>query len=457
VNIVKLQIKNFLSITDVEVKPGQINQIVGQNNMGKSSILKAIEVAMKGSNDTSYIKHGANQAEIIIEFSDGMNLHRKINSSGSQTVKVSKNEMEAKTPQAFLNGLFETSAFNPLELLEPKRRVEALLQAIPVVVTEAQVTEAIFPLPAALPPTDYAQHGLKVLQTIGDYYYARRAEVNKQAKNEEERYRVLTEQFNLKPALEECLNTEEQLAEQKTKTALQIENIRAQEHEVSRKQGQLENAKRFLETNKTELALLEQKAESIRSRIISDEAHIVGLAAELKEQKPIVEIADLQEVLTVIEKERRILSQHRERVADMNVVVAQGKTAVAVKLKAEEFDRCVTTLRTTLKQKIMSEAHLPIPGITYQDGEFFLNGHAITMLSTSASMKLACAIARSLAKTSKIICLDGAESLDDTSYAELHKEIENDGFTYFISKVGEQFKGLTSDTVVVMSEGQVVS
>ncbi len=67
-------------------------------------------------------------------------------------------------------------------------------------------------------------------------------------------------------------------------------------------------------------------------------------------------------------------------------------------------------------------------------------------------MKLACSLARVLAKKTKVICLDGAEALDEATYAQLHAEIENDGFTYFVSKVGEAFKSET-DTVIKMSGG----
>ena len=118
--LIKLAIKNFLSISNVEIVPGKINQIIGCNNTGKTSILRAIEVGMKGSPDSSVVKVGETQAEIILEFSDGMSVRRRINASGTQDVKVSKNEMEAKAPQTFLTSLFDKGSFNPLELLEAK-------------------------------------------------------------------------------------------------------------------------------------------------------------------------------------------------------------------------------------------------------------------------------------------------------------------------------------------------
>ncbi|MBE5970364.1 MAG: DUF2813 domain-containing protein [Erysipelotrichaceae bacterium] len=45
----EIRIKNFRSLEDVDVKLGEINILIGQNNSGKSNFLKAIEVAFNGS------------------------------------------------------------------------------------------------------------------------------------------------------------------------------------------------------------------------------------------------------------------------------------------------------------------------------------------------------------------------------------------------------------------------
>jgi ABC-type cobalamin/Fe3+-siderophores transport system ATPase subunit len=455
-NIVKLQIKNFLSITDVQVSPGQITQVVGSNNQGKTSILKAIEAALKGSTDGNVVRHGEDQAEIIVEFSDGMSVHRKIKSDGTQSVKVSKNEMQAQSPQAFLNGIFESSAFNPLELLEPKRRVEALLQAIPVKLDADMVTVALSPLPVTLPPVDYEQHGLKALEALETYFFARRAEANKAHKSENERYKVMRSDYEALTIPEEPLTTPEKTAEQSGKLDLQIQQVRKVEGEISKKNAVL------LERQKT-LNDSAKKIEQLRNDLKHQEAnHAIyvttanNLADEIHAMALPFNLDQLREMQVQVEREKTLFAQRKAWNERNDAVYQQEKRVEEAFTKSEALTRCLDALRGSLKEQIMGTAELPIPGITYKEGDFYYEGHSISMLSTSASMKLACGIARSLAKKSKIICLDGAEALDESNYAALHAEIENDGFTYFISKVGPAFMN-TTDTVVQMEKGAVAS
>ncbi len=72
-------------------------------------------------------------------------------------------------------------------------------------------------------------------------------------------------------------------------------------------------------------------------------------------------------------------------------------------------------------------------------------------------MVLAVSVARKLAKATKIICIDGAEALDPETWQALRTEIDADGFTYFVTKVGEAFTfGKLDDRRIKMDHGQVL-
>jgi energy-coupling factor transporter ATP-binding protein EcfA2 len=267
--VVKLQIKNFLSISDMLVKPGQINQIVGANNQGKTTVIKAIEFAVKGSSDGSLVKFGEESAEVIVELADQTTIRRKLSSEGKQTVDVKKDGFKAPSPQAYLDALFEHSAFNPLDLLDPKRRNDAILASIEIKLDETRLRAELGVSDLPMPPLDYTVHGLKVIDQAHKYFYQRRAEANK-------------------------------------------------------------------------------------------------------------------------------------------------------------------------------------------DGGFTVDGTPVDNLSSSKVLRLAVGVARKLAKKTKLICIDGAEALDNQNFAALHQEIENDGFTYFITKVGSPFAGGPNDTVIPMENGNYV-
>ena len=68
--ITKLQIKNFVGISEVEITPdNKLNVIAGKNGQGKTSILKAIEFAFKGKIDkgADIINSEASKAEVYID------------------------------------------------------------------------------------------------------------------------------------------------------------------------------------------------------------------------------------------------------------------------------------------------------------------------------------------------------------------------------------------------------
>jgi hypothetical protein len=56
-------------------------------------------------------------------------------------------------------------------------------------------------------------------------------------------------------------------------------------------------------------------------------------------------------------------------------------------------------------------------------------------------MGVTMAIAKSLAGELKVICIDGAERLDEKTRAEFIRQADGDEFYYFITRVGEPKPG----------------
>jgi DNA repair ATPase RecN len=453
-NIVRLQIKNFLSISDVSINPGHITQIVGQNNQGKTSILKAIQTALQGTNDPSVVKVGETQAEIILEFSDGLSVRRRVNANGTQDVKVSKNDMEAKSPQTLLNSLFESHGFNPLELLDAKRRTEALLSVIPAKLTQEQVEKALAPLPIPLPPTiDYTGHGLKVATQLHEYFYGRRAEANKTVKSEQARLNVESEKVSLveppsgshdDAALDrmggECDAEIRSLQQKRGEQNQKVHYAKELEMQVDREQRAVENFQRELTKAQAFLEIIRVKADAAQKD-----------ALQFGDPQPRLDELHGFKARHSVEKTKN--AEYRTWLSKRDNLEGQRKRLDEATHFASELDRCVTSINYGLKTGMMRSVEMPIPGITFENDKFFFEGSAIENLSTSSSMKLACGLARALAKKTKVICLDGAEALDDESYAALKAQIQDDGYNYFISKVGDAFKESTGDTVVTMEKG----
>jgi DNA repair exonuclease SbcCD ATPase subunit len=66
-----LTLKNFQSLADCDVPLGPLTCIVGDNDSGKSAMLRAITAACFNQTGTSYISHGADRASVELVLTDG--------------------------------------------------------------------------------------------------------------------------------------------------------------------------------------------------------------------------------------------------------------------------------------------------------------------------------------------------------------------------------------------------
>lgn len=458
--LLRLKIKNFMSISDVEIQPGAVNQVVGNNNNGKTTILKALDFAINGSSDGKLVKFGEDSAEVIVELSDNTHIRRRINQDGRQSVSVKNGEgFNAPSPQNYLEALFDQSSFNPLELLEPKRRAEAILKALDVKVTPERLAEELSVPVKNLPPIDFKQHGLQVLEQVRKYYFQRRAEANKDVADKKHRWETykndLPEDIEA-PAMDRksLLSARD---EEVDKVLIENEHL----HRLRMERIQIDKAHAKVVAYRTEKAEVEHKIAALQERL----AMLAGLAEVCMNEIPkdmesssvhsgLIEAAhakikQLDQSLGDWEKFDLIKKQN-EMVQSMHVEMAKAKKF------ADALGERVTALGGPIKSKIMSETELPVPGLEFRDEVFFVDGVPVDNLSSSMAMKLAIGIARKLAKKSKLICLDGVEALDEKTYADLREEIEGDGFQYFLTRVGGCFAASKNDTIIPMEKGAVV-
>lgn len=460
--ITRLKIKNFLSVSDVEILPGKVTQIAGQNNSGKTTVLRAIEFALKGSTDGSQVKHGTDQAEVMIEFDDSTVIHRRLKPTGTQTVSVASGDKKLEKPQQFLNQLFTTSTFNPLSLLDPDLRTEALLKCIPIQVTESVLSRVVGDgAPIPLPPLDYSQHGLKVADQAHRYFYQRRYEANKIAKDKAEIVKVkrdelpeipqLDPEYN-RPAVTQSLEVvRKQIIEEESKRAVVKHRI----GEFEKLRQKVEEHSAVLEIQRKRVRDLEASLIEARTRLeASTEANVTMVsdmnAAEETlsvggpDQKKLTnltgQVAELNNMMTHIERRDSILTQH----AAITELDTDAKNA---QLFADQLDMIVKNLGDSFRERLLREVELPVQGLSYSEGKFTLEGSSLDNLSTSKSIRLAVALARKLSAQTKIVCIDGVEALDAETFEMFEKEIANDGFSYFLTTVGDGFVSSTAKTI----------
>jgi len=468
-NIVRLKILNFMSIIDVDIHPSQVNQIVGQNNNGKTTILKALEWAIKGKPDASLIRRGEESAEVIVELDDETIIKRRINAKGMQSVDVRRGEFKTTSPQAHLDALFDSTAFNPLDLLDPKKRNDAIMQALEFKVTAEQIAQElscpIDRLPAGI---NYGEHGLKVIDQLYKGFYQRRAEANKEAEEKKKRWQTYHNdlpQDAERPLMhDEILSKIETINDQKVMANRVLEKALAEIEVIKKQDERLDKLKKEILALDSQREIMESAHKEAVARVKSKREYILNEIDDLKVKTPkeSPDTTAIRESCTNLQiQEGELKAKMKE--ADAYVAVQKQRVMVddmhAQFLKAEkiagELKKRVDILAGPLREKLMAGIEMPIKGLSFADGQFVVDGIPVDNLSSSLALKLAIGVARKIAKKNKVICIDGAEMLDEKTWADFRKEIDNDGFVYFITKVGGCFVGL-NDSVIPMSNGQVI-
>lgn len=456
-----------MSVAEAEIKPGQINQVVGNNNQGKSTILKAFEFAVKGSSDSSLVRLGEDSAEVIVELADETVIRRRLSAQGKQSVTVSKGEFVTKSPQGLLDGMFAAGSFNPIALLDPSARHSTIMSSIDLKLDQKKLSDLLGILPEKLPMVNYEQHGLRVLDEVYKYFYVRRAEANKDHVEKTNRLKAFQEDLEKTVVPEGAMSMEKITTEENRLN----ESLRAVDREIQIEQEGLRQYQRMndsytallikIKDAENQIAIWNEKIKLMNNSISewTKEAQVISNEAQTLKEKSMPP-SDLVSVKNNLKIELAELQSHKATVALVETrkrleekVQIMKREADAAKDTAKLYDDRVQMLIKEVKPKLMAEVEMPIKGLEYLGGEFFVDGVRVDNLSSSHAMVLAIKIARKLSKKTKVICIDGAEMLDEQTFKILHEEIKDDGYTYFVSKVGAAFG--TEDNVITMKAGQV--
>lgn len=68
---VKIRVRDFQSIEDAEIEVSGLTVITGQNNTGKSAMLRAVHGVFTNARGTKYVRHGRDQCSVTVTFGDG--------------------------------------------------------------------------------------------------------------------------------------------------------------------------------------------------------------------------------------------------------------------------------------------------------------------------------------------------------------------------------------------------
>lgn len=178
-HIRKIAIKDWIGITELAVWPGKINHISGDSGTGKTSLIEALEKAFTNKNRrTEVIRHGAEEAEILIELDDGMKVTRKIRTEKAPYLKVEHESKAVSSTETFLKKFINGEIFRPIEFVQKtaKEQTEIILNMLQIDWSVDDIKSWF----GEVPEVDYQLHILQILKQIEDGYYKERESVNRE-------------------------------------------------------------------------------------------------------------------------------------------------------------------------------------------------------------------------------------------------------------------------------------
>jgi len=414
VKINRLEIENVKRVKAVKIEPtpNGLTIIGGKNNQGKSSVLDAIAWALGGN------KHRPSQPEregsvtppyLHIVLSNGLIVERKGKNSDLKVIDPNGQ----KHGQQLLDSFVEELAIDLPKFLNAtnKEKANILLRII----------------------------------GVGDQLF--------------ELERKEQELYNQRHAIG-------QIADQKTKFAkeqpyypdapkepVSAADLIKKQQEILAKNG--ENQRKRLRVQQIQ-AEFEQQGKEV-ARLMA----MLNAAQEKYNQ--------LQQDLAIAQKDAQDLVD--ESTAELEASIAQideinrKVRANLDKEKAEEdareyarqYESLTKEIESVRKEKIdlLTNANLPLPGLSVQDGELIYNGQKWDNMSGSEQLKVATAIVRKLKPQCGFVLIDKLEQMDMDTLREFGQWLEQEGLQAIATRVstGDECSIIIEDGYVVGEEG----
>lgn len=109
--ITSINIKNFQSLKDIEIDLGKFTVIVGESDIGKSSIIRAVKYATTNQSGQSFIKRNEKHTEVTLVFNDkkAVKWHKDKSSTYVTQIekKISRYEKVGRTVPEDVKGILQ--------------------------------------------------------------------------------------------------------------------------------------------------------------------------------------------------------------------------------------------------------------------------------------------------------------------------------------------------------------
>lgn len=427
-----IKISNILGIDELEFSPSDgFTEISGPNGAGKTSVLESIKAALQGGHDATLLRKGAEKGEIVLVLDDGSEIRRRVTEKSS-TTDLLRGGKKVPRPVDAIKALTDMMSVNPVDFLRAtkKDRARVLLESMPLQADTGRLSEiAGFPIEAR-----DGTHALQVIQAVQQQVYDARTGTNRAVREKEATIKQLSETVPDAPGGVEG---------DEDKLQAQIDTARAaRDSMMQRIHAQLEKMRGESQAKKDALRVEAQaKIDAIKAQLQTDLEVEAGTLADIERraaaktdetnQNYQQAAGPINEALAAIRTNRDVAAK---RAQQLQIIEQMQDDLEELRTEA---DRQTAALAGIEKYKAELLSSLPIPGLEVVDGEISRDGVAFDRLNTAQQVDIAVEIAKLRAGSLGLVCVDGVELLDRTSFESFRDRAQESGLQMFVSRVAQ--------------------
>lgn len=434
--IVQLHAENFKRLGVVEITPeGNLITVGGKNGHGKSSVLDAIYVALKGRAvaPPRPIRKGEEKCVIRLDLGDLVitrGFHEKAGNTYTDTIKVEDAEgRRYGKPQEVLNALLGEVGFDPFEFvnLKPKDQVARLLEMVPLTVDLDELREA------------------------DESDYLNRRDVNRDVSRLEAQLAGIPKEEVPADLPDRSALTEQLGNAANTNAALQREMDR-RDQEAARARAMIDKA----DEEADHAAALRKQADELDASAADRRKSAEAIEKELAGLDPVGEFVDTDDLRAKLREAEEVSAV----VDRQNRRAAIAKELEEARAKSQAFTDAMEA-RAKQRNAALAEADMPVEGLAIEideKGEPTLTWEGLPFdpdqISTAAQLRVSTAIGMATNPQLRVLRIMDGSLLDEDSMRMLAEMAEAEDFQLWVEVVGDGGVGIVMENGLIRGSAE---
>lgn len=405
--IISLYVENIKKIKALEIKPdGNTIIISGKNGNGKSSTIDAIAMALGGKKliPAKPVREGETTAKIEVDLGKYKVTRHWTNPDTSYLKVETQDGAQVKNSQGILNDLIGDLTFDPLAFstMEPEKRLSLLKEIVGVDFTPLE--------------KEYAEVYQK-RRDIGRVGEQLKARVETEFSGVASLPETQIDIEQIKKDRQSALDHNNEIVKATNKIVSLTESIQLKMKAIEHHQASIELAQKRITEAQGEIDRLDIEAASLK---------------DLSEKEP-VDFKQFDDQMT----------EYFKFTANKEKLDLKAKVESDLEKTRLEWKECDNRLKAIVEEKgkIISDAKMPISGLSFSDNDVSFNDMPFAQLSMAEQIKVSMSIAIATNPKLKIALIHNGSLLDSNTLEQISQIAKDSEMQVWIERVADKAEG----------------